>query len=113
LTVTEKPRPYQPGTDNLHVYKILNTCVYYDETEHKAFGMLKVQTSEEGGNDDIWIKAIHLISTKPPLTSQGTRDDVWNSKPHITLLQEYIPMGYIVTGASFKVISPFIPVIPS
>lgn len=88
--VTEKPRPYQPGTDNLHVYKILNTCVYYDETEHKASGMLKVQTSEEGGNDDVWIKAIHLISTKPPMTSQGTRDDVWNSKPHITLLQEYI-----------------------
>jgi hypothetical protein len=53
--------------------------------------MLKVQTSAHG-EDRVWVKAIHLISTRPPLTAQGRPDQiVYDTKQHnINHLESYI-----------------------
>ena len=75
----------------LKLERIHDSCVYYDTYEQKYYGMLKVQTSAHG-EDRVWIKAIHLISTRPPLTSQGRPDTiVYTTKQHnIEQLQAYI-----------------------
>ena len=53
--------------------------------------MLNVQTSLPG-EEEIWIKATHLITTRPPQSAQGSQDTVpLNQKlKHIKLLEDYL-----------------------
>ena len=89
--LTILPKPYKSADNMLNIECIHDSCIYFDEHEQKYYGMLKVQTSAHG-EDRVWIKAIHLISTRPPLTAQGRPDQiVYNTKQHnITHLETYI-----------------------
>ena len=52
---------------------MIRASIYFDTHEQKYYGMLKVQTSAHG-EDRVWVKASHLVSTRPPLTAQGRPD---------------------------------------
>ena len=93
--ITILPKPYKSADHTMNIECIHDSCIYFDAHDQKYYGMLKVQTSAQGEEDRVWIKAVHLISTRPPLTAQGKPDTiVYNIKQNnIEHLESYIAAG--------------------
>lgn len=89
--ITVLPKPYKAADPALNIVQIYDTCIYFDTHEQKYYGMLKVQTNAPG-EDRVWIKAIHLISTRPPEISQGKADTIVHAikQSNIDHLKQYI-----------------------